>query len=122
MLNLRNDPNKFMVGSATKLAFGKLDSGWTSQPTVGENYIIPRRRFCTRRCMLLSLDHLEDIELKRLEIKRNINSPEEMEKLMDENSALNRLNEEKLDLRAYDIASYNSDQNLAITAVENNKM
>ena len=30
MLNLRNDPNKHMVGSATKLAYGRLDSGWTS--------------------------------------------------------------------------------------------
>ena len=71
--------------------------------------------------MLLSLDHLEDIELKRLEIKRNVGTPEEMEKLMDENSALNRLNEEKLDLRAYDIPSYNSDKNLAITDADANQ-
>ena len=65
LLNLRNDPNKFMVGSATKItsAFARNDS--PSQPSSGDGFMIPRRRFYHRRVMLLSLDPLEDIELKR---------------------------------------------------------
>ena len=90
LLNLRNDPNKHMVGSATKVAFGKLDSGWTSTPATGENYMIPRKRF-SRRVMLYSLDPLEDVELKRRELTKHLTS-DQLQTLLEENSALNRLN------------------------------
>ena len=110
LLNLRNDPNKFMVGSATKLAFGRLDASWTTQPATGENYMIPRRRFYQRRCMLFSLDALEDVEMKRREIERGLNE-DQIGQLMDENSALNRLKEKGLDLTAYDPQEYHSHHN-----------
>jgi hypothetical protein len=107
LLNLRNDPNKFMVGSATKIAFGKLDSRWTSTPATGENYMIPRRRVFSKRCMLLSLDPLEDIELKRQEIKRKTDKTQ-MDGLLEENSAMQRLDEKGLDLTAYEPVEYSS--------------
>lgn len=59
--------------------------------------------------MLLSLDPLEDIELKRQEIKRKTDKTQ-MEDLLEENSALQRLDERGLDLRAYEPAEYNSAQ------------
>eukprot|EP00354_Favella_ehrenbergii_P012420 CAMPEP_0170450730 /NCGR_PEP_ID=MMETSP0123-20130129/171_1 /TAXON_ID=182087 /ORGANISM="Favella ehrenbergii, Strain Fehren 1" /LENGTH=92 /DNA_ID=CAMNT_0010712113 /DNA_START=1151 /DNA_END=1429 /DNA_ORIENTATION=- len=86
------------------MSFGKLDGGWTSTPATGENFMIPRRRF-SRRVMLLSLDPLEDLELKRAEIKDRL-SAEQMQNLLDENSALNRLSKRNLNLLAYEPESH----------------
>ena len=65
LLNMKNDPAKFLVGSATKGVFGRLDSNWTTQPAAGDNFMIPRKRAFGKRVMLLSLDPLEDIYLKQ---------------------------------------------------------
>lgn len=65
--------------------------------------MMPKRK-SFQKCMYLSLDPMEDLELKRQEIRKKYesnNKEKGFEELIEENSALQRLDEKGLDLTAY---------------------